>query len=161
MTEALDLILDGVEGLLGVETAGVSLQGSGHGGAVARHSRRADLIRVEIALWYEEVRRHHERLRRVRNDIAVGKLSGAMGTFAHQGPEIEEYVCEKLGLKADPVSNQVVQRDRHASYATALALTCGQYRKDCHRDSPSPAYGSARSRRVFLRRPKGVIGDAA
>jgi adenylosuccinate lyase len=65
----------------------------------------------------------------VRTEIAVGKLSGAMGTFAHQGPDIEEYVCAKLGLKADPVSNQVVQRDRHASYATALALLAASIEK--------------------------------
>jgi adenylosuccinate lyase len=65
----------------------------------------------------------------VRSEIAVGKLSGAMGTFAHQGPEIEEYVCAKLGLKPDPVSNQVVQRDRHASYATALALLAASIEK--------------------------------
>jgi adenylosuccinate lyase len=52
-----------------------------------------------------------------------------MGTFAHQGPDIEEYVCAKLGLKADPVSNQVVQRDRHASYATALALLAASIEK--------------------------------
>jgi adenylosuccinate lyase len=76
----------------------------------------------KMAIWHEEVSRHLTRLRQVRKEIAVGKLSGAMGTFAHQGPDIEAYVCEKLGLTVDPVSNQVVQRDRHAAYATALAL---------------------------------------
>ena len=76
----------------------------------------------KLAIWYEEMCRHRERLRAVRQEIAVGKLSGAMGTFAHQGPEVEEFVCAQMGLRPDPVSNQVVQRDRHASYATALAL---------------------------------------
>src|SRR6185437_13392557 len=84
---------------------------------------------LKMALWYEEVRRHLERLRHVRSEIAVGKLSGAMGTFAHQGPDIEDYVCAKLGLKIDPVSNQVVQRDRHASYSTALALLAASIEK--------------------------------
>jgi len=77
---------------------------------------------LKLAIWYEEACRHRERLTHVRREIAVGKLSGAMGTFAHQGPEVEEYVCAKLGLTPDPVSNQIVQRDRHASYASALAL---------------------------------------
>jgi adenylosuccinate lyase len=82
-----------------------------------------------MALWYEEVGRHLERLQQVRSQIAVGKLSGAMGTFAHQGPDIEEYVCSKLGLTFDPVSSQVVQRDRHAAYATALALLAATIEK--------------------------------
>jgi adenylosuccinate lyase len=83
----------------------------------------------KLAIWYEEVARHLERLRQVRPEIAVGKLSGAMGTFAHQGPEVEEYVCGKMGLRPDPVSNQVVQRDRHAAYATALALLAATIEK--------------------------------
>ena len=57
----------------------------------------------------------------------MGKLSGAMGTFAHQGPEVEAYVCAKLGLTPDPVSNQIVQRDRHAAYASALALLAANF----------------------------------
>ena len=59
----------------------------------------------------------------------MGKLSGAMGTFAHQGPEVEEYVCAKLGLTPDPVSNQIVQRDRHAAYVSALALVAASIEK--------------------------------
>jgi adenylosuccinate lyase len=83
----------------------------------------------KLAIWYEEACRHRDRLRYVRQDIAVGKLSGAMGTFAHQGPEVEEYVCNKLGLTPDPVSNQIVQRDRHAAYASALALLAASIEK--------------------------------
>ncbi|HXH86228.1 MAG TPA: adenylosuccinate lyase, partial [Nitrospira sp.] len=83
----------------------------------------------KLAIWHEEVARHLERLRQVRPEIAVGKLSGAMGTFAHQGPEVEEYVCAKMGLRPDPISNQVVQRDRHAAYATALALLAATIEK--------------------------------
>ncbi|OGX08914.1 MAG: adenylosuccinate lyase, partial [Nitrospirae bacterium RIFCSPLOWO2_12_FULL_63_8] len=83
----------------------------------------------KLAIWYEEARRHRDRLRIVRKEIAIGKLSGAMGTFAHSGPEVEEYVCKKLGLQTDPVSNQIVQRDRHAAYASALALLAASIEK--------------------------------
>ncbi|MDH4080400.1 MAG: adenylosuccinate lyase [Nitrospira sp.] len=130
MTEAMDLILEGVDGLLVVlkrqafRYKDQVMVGRSHG----IHGEPIS-FGLKLALWHEEVRRHQERLRQVRRDIAVGKLSGAMGTFAHQGPEIEEYVCEKLGLKPDPVSNQVVQRDRHASYATALALLAATIEK--------------------------------
>lgn len=83
----------------------------------------------KLAIWYEETKRHLARLRRVREEISVGKLSGAMGTFAHQGPEVEAYVCRKLGLKPDPVSSQVIQRDRHAAYLSALALLSASIEK--------------------------------
>ena len=130
MTEAMDLILGGVDGLLVVlkrqafRYKNQVMVGRSHG----IHGEPIS-FGLKLALWYEEVRRHQERLRQARRDIAVGKLSGAMGTFAHQGPEIEEYVCKQLGLQADPVSNQVVQRDRHASYATALALLAASIEK--------------------------------
>jgi len=84
---------------------------------------------LKLAIWYEEACRHRERLMHVRREIAVGKLSGAMGTFAHQGPDVEAYVCAKLGLTPDPVSNQIVQRDRHAAYASALALLAASIEK--------------------------------
>jgi adenylosuccinate lyase len=130
MTEALDVILGGVERLLAVlqrqsfRYKDVVMVGRSHG----IHGEPIS-FGLKLALWYEEVGRHQARLRSVRNEIAVGKLSGAMGTFAHQGPKVEEYVCAKLGLKADPISNQVVQRDRHASYATALALLAASIEK--------------------------------
>jgi adenylosuccinate lyase len=79
----------------------------------------------KLAIWYDELRRHRRRLHQVREEIAVGKLSGAMGTFAHAGPEIEAYVCARLGLKPAPVSSQIIQRDRHAAYVSALALLAG------------------------------------
>ncbi|TKS60885.1 MAG: adenylosuccinate lyase [Nitrospira sp.] len=130
MTEALDLILEGVEGFLAVLKRQAFLYknqvmvGRSHG----IHGEPIS-FGLKLAIWYEEVCRHLERLRQVRTEIAVGKLSGAMGTFAHQGPDIEEYVCAKLGLKVDPISSQVVQRDRHASYATALALLAATIEK--------------------------------
>jgi len=130
MTEAMDLIVDGVDGLL-VVLKRQALRYKDQVMVGRSHGIHGEPISfgLKLALWYEEMRRHQERLHQVRNDIAVGKLSGAMGTFAHQGPEIEEYVCAKLGLNADPVSNQVVQRDRHASYATALALLAASIEK--------------------------------
>ena len=77
---------------------------------------------LKLALWYAELGRAIARVSRAREAIAVGKLSGAVGTFAHLGPEIEARVCERLGLAAAPVSSQVIQRDRHAELVTALAI---------------------------------------
>jgi adenylosuccinate lyase len=130
MTEALDIILEDLDELIAVlqrqalRHKNTVMVGRSHG----IHGEPTS-FGFKLAIWYEEACRHRERLRQVREDIAVGKLSGAMGTFAHQGPDIEEYVCAKLGLKPDPVSNQVVQRDRHASYATALALLAASIEK--------------------------------
>ncbi|HEX6210111.1 MAG TPA: adenylosuccinate lyase [Methylomirabilota bacterium] len=77
---------------------------------------------LKVAVWYVEAGRNLERLRRAREAIAVGKLSGAVGNFAHVEPEIEEEVCRELGLGVEPVSTQVVQRDRHAEFCAALAI---------------------------------------
>jgi len=76
---------------------------------------------LKAAGWYAEAGRHAERLARARAGIAAGKLSGAVGTFAHVPPAVEEYVCRRLGLAADPVSTQVVSRDRHAEFLAVLA----------------------------------------
>lgn len=76
---------------------------------------------LKLALWYDEMRRHLERLDHAIEAIAVGKISGAVGTFAHLDPVIEEMVCKKLSIKPAPVSTQVVQRDRHAFYMSVLA----------------------------------------
>lgn len=78
---------------------------------------------LKLALWYAELQRDHERIRRAQATISVGKMSGAVGTFAHLDPSIEARVCHKLGLEADPVSSQVIQRDRHAELLTAIAIT--------------------------------------
>ena len=77
---------------------------------------------LKMALMYEEFGRALERLVLARDIIAVGKLSGAVGTYAHLSPRIEAYVCKKLGLEADPISTQIVQRDRHAEFMSAIAL---------------------------------------
>lgn len=77
---------------------------------------------IKMALWYKEMQRNLKRFKDVREEIEVGKMSGAVGTFANIPPEVEEYVCEHLGLSAAPVSTQTLQRDRHAHYVAVLAL---------------------------------------
>jgi adenylosuccinate lyase len=78
---------------------------------------------LKLALWYAELGRDLDRVLRARDIVAVGKVSGAVGTFAHLDPSIEQEVCRRLGLAAAPVSSQVIQRDRHAELLSALALT--------------------------------------
>jgi adenylosuccinate lyase len=77
---------------------------------------------LKLALMYDEFGRTLARLQRARDAIAVGKISGAVGTYAHLHPKVESYVCRKLGLRPDPLSTQIVQRDRHAEFLTAIAL---------------------------------------
>lgn len=77
---------------------------------------------LKMALWYEEMKRNIERFKQAAETVRVGKLSGAVGTYANIDPFVEAYVCEKLGLEAAPVSTQTLQRDRHAHYMSTLAL---------------------------------------
>ncbi|MGH7496953.1 MAG: adenylosuccinate lyase [bacterium] len=77
---------------------------------------------LKLAVWYAELARQSERLRAALRSVAVGKISGAVGTFAHLDPFVEKYVCEKLALSPAPVSTQIVQRDRHAELLNTLAL---------------------------------------
>ena len=77
---------------------------------------------LKMALMYDEFGRAERRLRSGREEIAIGKLSGAVGTHAHLDPKVEAIVCDRLGLKPDPVSTQVVQRDRHAQFSATLAV---------------------------------------
>jgi len=83
----------------------------------------------KLALWYEEMRRHRERLLQAKENISFGKISGAVGTFAHISPQVEEYVCQHLGLKPDPISTQIIQRDRHANFFLTLALIASSLEK--------------------------------
>ena len=76
----------------------------------------------KLANWYSETQRNIERFERAAEDMRVGKFSGAVGTFAHLTPELEESICKRLGLKAADVSSQVIQRDRHAHYMATLAV---------------------------------------
>jgi adenylosuccinate lyase len=77
---------------------------------------------LKFALWYEESKRNIIRLQHAIDSISTGKISGAVGTFEHLSPKVEEYVCKKLGLNPEPVATQVVQRDRHAEFLSVLAI---------------------------------------
>ncbi|HEX9445028.1 MAG TPA: adenylosuccinate lyase [Candidatus Binatia bacterium] len=84
---------------------------------------------LKLALWHEEMRRNLGRLQAAANDVAVGKISGAVGTFAQISPKVEAYVCRKSGLAAAPVSNQIIQRDRHAFFFATLAVIASSLEK--------------------------------
>jgi len=122
LAAACDRLLAGLDGL----RAAVREQAERHRHTVMvgrTHGIHAEPITfgLVLLLWWEELGRQRARLEAGRRAIAVGKLSGAVGTFAHLPPAVEEKVCARLGLGVEPVSNQVVQRDRHAEFFCALA----------------------------------------
>lgn len=84
---------------------------------------------LKFALWYAEMQRNLNRMEQAKEEISYGKLSGAVGTFAHLEPEVEEYVCKKLGLSPAKVSSQIIQRDRHAYYLSILAIIASSLEK--------------------------------
>ncbi len=84
---------------------------------------------LKLALWYAELTRDVERVGRARDVVRVGKISGAVGTFAHLDPGIEADVCRRLGLEPAPISSQIIQRDRHAELLSALAITAASLEK--------------------------------
>ena len=84
---------------------------------------------LKLAIWVEEMQRHRQRLAEAKRIITVGKISGAVGTYATVPPEIEAKVCAKLGLAPAPISNQILQRDRHAQFVTTLALIASSLEK--------------------------------
>lgn len=84
---------------------------------------------LKLAVWFEEIKRNRKRLEAAIASVAAGKISGAVGTFANIDPRVEEYVCEKLGLVPEPASTQIVQRDRHAEFFSALALCAASVEK--------------------------------
>ena len=77
---------------------------------------------LKLALWFDEINRNLVRLKNAKKIISVGKISGAVGTFEHLSPKVEEYVCKKLNLKPAPVSTQIIQRDRHAEFLSTVAI---------------------------------------
>ena len=123
LRDATDLIIQNVDKLLGVLEA----RARDHKRTIMvgrTHGVHAEPMTfgMKLALWYAEMKRNRTRLVAARDAVAVGKLSGAVGTFAHLPPEIEERLCEKLGLSPAPISTQVLQRDRHAEALSALAI---------------------------------------
>jgi adenylosuccinate lyase len=77
---------------------------------------------LKLALWFDETKRNLERLLRVKDEVSIGKVSGAVGTYANVEPQIESYVCHKLGLKPAKISTQIIQRDVYAQYLATLAI---------------------------------------
>jgi len=84
---------------------------------------------LKLALWYDEVQRNLTRFSASAEDMRVGKISGAVGTFGHIGPEAEERICQRLGLRPAPIASQVISRDRHANYIATLALVAATLEK--------------------------------
>jgi len=124
LREAVDLLLGRLERLLGV-TKRVALSHRETVMAGRTHGVLAEPTTLghKVALWTFELDRDRERLRRAREVVAVGAISGAVGTYAQVDPRVEEEVCAKLGLRPAEASNQVVARDRHAELVSALAIT--------------------------------------
>jgi adenylosuccinate lyase len=123
LREAADLLLAGTDRLLGtvkrlaLEHRDTVMAGRTHGAHAEPTS-----FGHKLALWAFELDRDRERLRRAREAVSVGKVSGAVGTYAHLDPRVEEHVCGELGLRPAEASSQVVSRDRHAEYMAALAV---------------------------------------
>jgi adenylosuccinate lyase len=130
MREACDLVLKGLDGLSdairarALEHRSTPMIGRTHG----VHAEPMT-FGLKLALWHAEVGRAADRVRRAREVIRVGKLSGAVGTFAHLPPSVEADVCRRLGLEPAPVASQVIQRDRHADLLAALAVTAASLEK--------------------------------
>ncbi len=130
MRDACDLILKLVDGLM----AAVHTRAEEHRRTpmIGRtHGVHAEpmTVGVKLALWHAELARDRERIVRGRQSVSVGKLSGAVGTFAHLPPSVEESVCRRLGIEPAPVASQVIQRDRHAELMSALAITASTLEK--------------------------------
>ncbi len=130
MREACDLVLQDLAALAGAvrdraeEHRRTPMIGRTHG----VHAEPMT-FGLKLALWYAEIARDAERVTRAKAVISVGKLSGAVGTFAHLPPAIEADVCRRLGLEPAPVASQVIQRDRHAELLAALAITAASLEK--------------------------------
>jgi adenylosuccinate lyase len=130
MREAADLLLKDLDRLgevlqrRAVEHKETVMMGRTHG----IHAE-VTTFGLVLALYYADNERNKERLRRARAAINVGKISGAVGTFAHLDPEVEERVCRKLGLRPAPISTQVIQRDRHAEFLSTLAIITASLEK--------------------------------
>jgi adenylosuccinate lyase len=130
MQRACDVIVGGLNGLSrairdrALEHRSTPMIGRTHG----VHAEPTT-FGLKLLLWYAEIDRNIERVRRARSVISVGKLSGAVGTFAHIAPDIEADVCRRLGLEPAPVASQVIQRDRHAELLAMLAITAASLEK--------------------------------
>jgi len=130
MREACDLILKDISDL--AEAVRVRAEEHRRTPMIGRtHGVHAEPMTfgLKLVLWYAELQRDLDRVLRARQVISVGKISGAVGTFAHLDPSIEASVCARLGLQAAPASSQIIQRDRHAELMAALAITAASLEK--------------------------------
>ena len=123
LTQAADELLTDLDSLL----AAIRKRAMEHKNTVCigrSHGIHAEPVTfgLKLASWYAEMERNRKRLEAARENIATGAISGAVGTFANIDPVVEQYVCEKLGLNPEPVSTQVIPRDRHAEYFSVLAI---------------------------------------
>ncbi len=130
MREAIDILLEDIEQLLEIlkdkafKYKDIVMMGRTHG----VHAEPM-VFGLKFALWYEEMKRNKERLLKAREIVSVGAISGAVGTYSNIDPMVEKYALEILGLQPEPVSNQVVQRDRHGEFMTAMAITASSLEK--------------------------------
>ncbi|MEP7366534.1 MAG: adenylosuccinate lyase [Acidobacteriota bacterium] len=130
LKQASALLLEGVDKLLG--TLKIRAEEFQHTPQIGRtHGIQAEPITfgLKIALWWDELRRNRKRLFDAAEELRVGKMSGAVGTFGHISPKAEETICAKLGLEPAAITSQVVARDRHAAYVCALALVTATLEK--------------------------------
>ena len=128
--QAMEIIIDDVDAVMGV----IKKRAFEHRDTVMigrSHGIHAEPITfgLKLAIWYDEMRRNRRRLENAKETISYGKISGAVGTFAHTDPRVESYVCEHLGLKPAPASNQIIQRDRYAEVFCALAVLASSIEK--------------------------------
>ncbi len=130
LRDAADLLLDDIDVLIKVlEDRAISNKDTLMIGRT--HGVHAEPITfgLKMALWAQEMKRNYTRLKNAREVISVGKISGAVGTYATVSPEIEEKTCARLGLAAAPISNQIIQRDRHAQFISTLAIVASSLEK--------------------------------
>ncbi len=130
MRDAADIIIDDIKNLLSLlkekayQYKNTPCIGRTHGVHAEPMS-----FGLKFCVWYSDMKRNLLRMEAAKETISIGKISGAVGTFSNIPPEIEERVCQKLGLKPEPVATQIVQRDRHAEYLSALAIIAASIEK--------------------------------
>ncbi|NQT30592.1 MAG: adenylosuccinate lyase [Candidatus Saganbacteria bacterium] len=130
MRDAADVIIGDIDGFIKIlrkmakKYKDIEMMGRSHG----VHAEPMT-FGLKFALWLKEMERNRERMEHARKVISVGQISGAVGTYSNLSPKVEELTCKKLGLEPAPISNQVIQRDRHAEFMAVLAITAGTLEK--------------------------------
>jgi adenylosuccinate lyase len=123
LRDACDLLLKKIDVLLdGLKRRALEFKDTPQVGRTHGIHAEPTSFGLVFALWFDEMRRNRQRLQKARESVAVGKISGAVGAFAHLDPQVEEKVCAALGLKPAPVSTQIIQRDNYAEYLCTLAI---------------------------------------